>query len=232
MLISFSGYDGAGKTTQIQHLLGYYRKQGLKTASIYDIAPTIRYHSYKDLIEYHHYLKNYDVIHLRFRLNSDENNKLMKTLEYSEFNVLYLAEATALQGFFDYYLLEKYVTRPLLDAGKIVISDRHYYDEVAFKSVYGCDYARMLKMYSEIPKPNLAFYLSVSPQIVFERNQTRPDGQTTIYKSFNLIKKLGHYFECLLEDTNLILINGQDSIYDIHSRICKLIKKPNNFSLL
>ena len=224
MLISISGYDGAGKTTQIQYLLDYYQKHKLKTASIYDVAPSIRYHSYKELINYYDYLKNYDVIHLRFRLNSDENSKLMNVLEYSDYNDLYLAEAVALQGFFDYYLLNKYVTKPLLDAGKIVISDRYYYDEVAFKSVYGCDYTRMLKMYDEIPEPNLALYLSVSPQTIFERNKTRPDGQTTIYKDINIIKKLGYYFERLLKDTCLLLINGNDSINHIHSMIYRHIK--------
>lgn len=224
MLISISGYDGAGKTTQIHHLLKYYENQELKVASIYDITPTIRYHSYNDLIEYYEYLKNYDVIHLRFRLNSDENSQLMNVLEYSDFSDLYLAEATALQGFYDYYLLEKYVTQPLLKAGKIIISDRHYYDEIAFKSVYGCDYTYMLKMYCEIPKPDLAFYLSVSPEIVYKRNQLRPDGKTTLYQNTHLIKKLGHYFNLLLKDTELIFIDGENSIEQIHSKICGYIK--------
>jgi len=226
MLISFSGYDGAGKTTQIKYLLEYYRKKGLQTASIYDITPTIRYHSLKDIIEYYHYLSDYDVIHLRFRLNSDENSKIMNTLEYSQFDNPYLAEAAALQGFYDYYLLEKYITVPLLAANKFIISDRHYYDEVAFKSVYGCDYARVLKMYNEINKPDFAFYLSVSEETVFKRNQTRPDGQTTLYKNINLIKELGCYFEKLTRDTNLLLIDGHNSILQIHLTVMKYI---NNY---
>ncbi len=219
MLVSISGYDGAGKTTQIQLLLNHYKKMGLKTASIYDLTPSIRYHSYQDLIKYYHYLANYDVIHLRFRLNSDENSQIMKNLEYSQFDNLYLAEAAALQGFYDYYLLEKYVTIPLLNSGKIIISDRHYYDEIAFKSVYGCSYTRMLKMYNEIHVPNYAFYLAVSASTAFKRNQTRPDGQTTLYKNILLIEELGFYFKRLLQDTNLVFINGHKPILDVHSTI-------------
>lgn len=227
MLISFSGYDGAGKTTQIHRLLNHYKNQGFKTASIYDIVPNIRYHSYEELIEYYQYFKKYDVIHLRFRLNSDENNRLMKILEYSAFDNIYLAEASALQGFYDYYLLEKYVTQPLLQGGKIILSDRHYYDEIAFKSVYGCNYNRMLKMYCEIPKPDLSFYLSVSPEMVYKRNQLRPDGKTTLYKNLDMTKKLEQYFHLLLKDTELILVNGENSIEQIHSEIFNYISSFN-----
>lgn len=223
MLISISGYDGAGKTTQIKLLLAHYKQMGFKTASIYDILPNIRYHTYQELINYYHYLVNFDVIHLRFRLNSDENNEIMKNLEYSDFDNVYLAEAAALQGFYDYYLLEKYVTIPLLDSGKTVISDRHYYDEIAFKSVYGCSYSRMLKMYSEIHVPDFAFYLAVSAETAFKRNQNRPDGKTTLYKNIHLIEKLGNYFSKILQDTNLTFIDGHNSIANIHSALLKHI---------
>lgn len=223
MLISISGYDGAGKTTQIKLLLNYYRQIGFKTASIYDIIPDIRYHSYQDLIRYYHYLVNFDVIHLRFRLNSDENSEIMKNLEYSDFNNPYLAEAAALQGFYDYYLLEKYVTIPLLNLGKIIISDRHYYDEIAFKSIYGCSYSRMLKMYEEIHVPDFAFYIAVSAETAFKRNQNRPDGKTTLYKNIHLLEKLGYYFNKELRDTNLIFIDGHNSISNIHSALLKQI---------
>lgn len=187
------------------------------------MAPTIRYHSYKELKEYYSYLVNYDVVHLRFRLNSDENNQIMTTLEYSEFNIPYLAQLAALQGFYDYYLLEKYITTPLLDSNKIVISDRHYYDEVAFKSVYGCNYSSMLKLYNEIPVPDIAFYLSVPLNTIFQRNLYRSDGQTTLYKDPRLIKKLIYYFEKLLHDTNLVLIDGQQSIQKIQDNIITLL---------
>ncbi len=44
MIISFSGLDGAGKTTQINHLLNFYQGTGLSTYSIYNILPEICYH--------------------------------------------------------------------------------------------------------------------------------------------------------------------------------------------
>lgn len=223
MLISFSGLDGAGKTTQIKLLLEYYKKQNLKTCSIYDINHTIRYHSYLNLIDYYNYLKNYDVVHLRFRLNSDENNTIMKSLEYSDFTNLHLAELAALQGFYDYYLLEKYVTLPLLRQNKIVISDRHYYDEIAFKTVYGCSFEKMCKLYSEIDVPTIAFYLKISADLAIRRNSVRPDGKTTIYKNISYVNQIISYFDAIKKITSLIEIDGQTNINDIHSNIMSYI---------
>lgn len=223
MLISFSGLDGAGKTTQINLLLKYYKTLGLKACSIYDVNPTIRFHSYLDLIDYYNYFQNYDVIHLRFRLNSDENNIVMKSLEFSDFSNQYLAELAALQGFYDYYLLEKYVTLPLLQQNKIIISDRHYYDEIAFKTVYGCNFERMFKLYSEIDIPNIAFYLKIPADLAMIRNLDRPDGKTTLYKNINYINQIISYFDVIKNKTNLIEINGQNNINQIHSNIVSYI---------
>ena len=37
MIISFSGPDGAGKTTQIKKLLSYFSKKGLSVGAVQDI---------------------------------------------------------------------------------------------------------------------------------------------------------------------------------------------------
>lgn len=145
MLISFSGLDGAGKTTQIKNLLHAFERTGLRTGSVYDLYEDIRYHSIQDLINLYKHLVKFDVIHLRFRLNSDENSSLMSELEYSNFQHPYLSRAAALQGYFDHVQLYRYVVLPLLEKGKTILSDRYYYDEIAFKCAYGCDYSVMKK---------------------------------------------------------------------------------------
>lgn len=223
MLISFSGLDGAGKTTQIKLLLKFFENRNLKTTSIYEINPTIRYHSYLDLKEYYNYFKDFDVIHLRFRLNSDENSTIMENLEYSDLGNLNLAKLAALQGFYDYYLLEKYVTLPLLKQNKIIISDRHYFDEIAFKTVYGCNFNKMCKLYSEIDKPNIAFYIKIPANIAIKRNLNRPDGKTTIYQNIDHVKQLIKYFDIIKAKTSLIEINGEIPLNIIHSEIINYV---------
>ncbi len=219
MLISFSGLDGAGKTTQIKMLLNSFNEMGYLTGSVYELYPDIRYHSIQDLKNLQIFLEKYDVIHLRFRLNSDENNKIMNTLEYSDFSTPYIAQTVALQGYFDHIRLYRYVVFPLLEKGKTIISDRHYYDEVAFKCAYGCSYSYMMNMYTDCYKPDIAFYIFVSPETVFCRNINRPDGKTTLYQDITHIIKLNDIFKQLLIDTELIKINGNHSCNDIHKNI-------------
>lgn len=219
MLISFSGLDGAGKTTQIELLLNTFRKAGLRTGSVYDIYSDIRYHSIADLTDLQEYLEKFDAVHLRFRLNSDENSLLMADLEYSDFQNLYLAKAVALQGYFDHAQLYRYVVFPLLEKGKTILSDRYYYDEIVFKCVYGCDYSVMRKMYMDCRKPDLAFYIAAHPQDIFRRNVDRPDGKTTLYRDISHILQLTKLFEQLTQDSELIRIDGTRSRNDVHKQI-------------
>lgn len=223
MVISFSGLDGAGKTTQIKMLLEACERLGYRIGSIYDIYPDIRYHSTQDLIELREHLEKYDVIHLRYRLNSDENSDLMAVLEFSDLQDKYLAKATALQGYFDHIQLYRYVVCPLLKQGKTILSDRHYYDEIAFKSVYGCDYLAMKKMYINCCRPDVAFYITADPQDIMDRNADRPDGQTTLYRDITHIVRLTQVFERLVQETELITINGRRSRASVHNDILDVL---------
>lgn len=224
MLISFSGLDGAGKTTQIELLLNSFRQAGFRTGSVYDIYPDIRYHSIDDLINLQKYLNEFDAIHLRYRLNSDENSLLMADLEYSDFQNLYLAKAAALQGYFDHVQLYRYVVFPLLEKGKIILSDRHYYDEIAFKCIYGCEYSTMRRMYIDCHKPDVAFYIATRPHDIFRRNVNRPDGKTTLYRDIAHIVQLTRVFDQLAQDSELIYINGMHPCEDVHEKILSVLK--------
>ena len=227
MLISFSGFDGSGKTTQIQLLLKYFKSHGNNCCSIYDINPTIRYHDISDLKNIYQYFQNYDVIHARFRLNSDANNKIMNILEYSNIPNVKLAKLAASQGYDDYTELYYYVIQPLLDANKIIISDRHYYDEIAFKTLYGCNYNDMIRLYSNVIQPSYAFYIEIDSHMAMQRNFCRPDGRTTLYRSINHIEKLKSIFDNLSSTTNLVTINGNRPVDVIHSDIIRILTPVN-----
>lgn len=224
MLISLSGLDGVGKTTQIKLLLIALQQAGLRTGSVYDIYPDIRYHSINDLIDLQKYLEEFDAVHLRFRLNSDENSLLMADLEYSDFQDPYLSKAAALQGYFDQIQLYRYVIYPLLKKRKIILSDRHYYDEIAFKCAYGCDYSTMCKMYIDCDKPDIAFYISAQSDNIFQRNLSRPDGKTTLYSDMSHILHLTKLFEQLAQDSELIYIDGTHQPSIIHKQILSVLR--------
>lgn len=228
MIISFSGLDGSGKTTQIKLLLKYFKEKNLSIDSIYNYTKDIRYHHSSELLFFYKQFASKNVIHTRFRLNSDENNNFMKIIEYSEFDNYYLAEATALQGYLDYRKMDDYVNSPLLNDDRILIYDRYFYDEIAFKSIFGCSFNRMQEMYDNCKIPTYAFYIKISPEIAYKRNKDRDDSATTIYSNISYIAKLSNYFDQIAKRYNMITINGELSIIEIHNEMLKIINQTND----
>lgn len=102
MIISFSGLDGAGKTTQIEMLLDSYRNLGARVGTVYSYMPDIRYHSIRELQELYNKLLPYDVIHIRFRMNSDRNSLIIQTLERNNPPQRIIVTLAAIQGYHDH----------------------------------------------------------------------------------------------------------------------------------
>ena len=219
MIISFSGLDGAGKTTQIKMLLKYYQKRGFKTGSIYDLFPDIRYHSTADLRYAYNLLQEYDVIHMRFRLNSDRNSIIMHKLEQSPSSKPISAIAAAMQGYQDYLLLYRNVLNPLLKKGKILLFDRYFYDELAFKHIYGCPYFVLNMLYANTHTADVPFYIRISPEVCQSRNLVRPEETAVIYQDIKRISNLTKSFDNIAAKKHLIVLNGTDNA----EKISKLI---------
>ena len=208
MIISFSGLDGAGKTTQINKLLNFYQKQGMKTASIYTLFPDLRYHTTDQLQSAYNYLKNFDVIHIRFRLNSDSNSIIMRKLESAPYMQPEIAYKAAIQGYNDHMELSHYILYDLIDANKTLLFDRYYYDELAFKQVYGCSSTALDQLYSNIISPDYAFYIYISPETCYMRNINRPDGEIPLYSNIQSIQMLQQIFNTIALKKNLITLDG------------------------
>lgn len=234
MLITLSGPDGSGKTTQAKKLLNAFNKVGLNAISITDIIKNFNYESGYDsyLNNLYNRLKKYDVIHTRFRLHSRENAMVMDELEVSPLGNFKLATLSAYTAYYDYIQFNKYVNEPLLKEGKIIICDKYAFDDIAFKSTYGCQYEWMKKIYYDITLPNIGFYFDVNPNTIMERNLYRPDGRIVFYESFRNTCRLQYYYERIIEDYNVIKINGnhlEDEVYN--ELLNKLKAKCDKLSL-
>lgn len=208
MIISFSGLDGAGKTTQIKMLLDTYRNQGARVGSIYSFMPDIRYHSVKELGELYESLLSFDVVHVRYRLNSDKNCVIMQKLESKLPPQRIVATVAAIRGRLDHIELSKYVLEPLINKNKTLIFDRYYYDELAFKYVYGCPDFVLNRIYQNERDTDLGFLLKVSSDECFKRNQHRPDSAVAMYQSRISIDSLVDRFDCIAERKNLVILDG------------------------
>lgn len=233
MIISFSGLDGAGKTTQIKRVLNAYKNQGAKVGSIYSFVPDIRYHNVNELCNLYENLLFFDVIHIRFRLNSDRNNMIMQKLESRLPKQRLVASAAAIQGCLDHKELTKFLLKPLLNKKKILIFDRYYYDELVFKSVYGAPKVILEMLYQNEKDADLGFILRITSDECVKRNRHRPDSKMSIYQSQSHIDSLINCFDCIAKRKGLITLDGalpeeritkkvMDHIYQFNNKSCQL----------
>lgn len=227
MIISFSGLDGAGKTTQIKMLLSYYQQRGYKTGSIYNLFPDIRYHSISDLRYAYDFLREYDVIHMRFRLNSDQNSVIMHKLEQSPSAKPITAIAAAIQGYQDHLSLYQNVLKPLLKGGKTILFDRYFYDELAFKQVYGCPRFILKMLYANVQVADIPFYIRISPQVCQARNRARPEETAAVYQNIKRISNLAETFDDIAAQKGMIVLNGTDNAEKVLEQIILSVDKPN-----
>ena len=228
MLITIFGPDGAGKTTQIKKLLQAYADVGLSTASIYDVMPNFDYSVGNNLTQYYEYFKKYDVIHTRFRLHSTESDLIMSILETIPYGTdIKLTALSAYVSYYSYIQWNKYVLEPLLADGKLLICDKYFYDDVATKSAFGCPYKWLKNLHYDTRKPELSLYIQVNGETLMQRNMHRADGRIVHYQSSSNISRLLYYYEQIVIDENLTIINGNHDINNIFTNILDELKKCN-----
>jgi dTMP kinase len=109
--------------------------------------------------------------------------------------------------------------KPLLQEGKIVISDRYVYSSLAYQGAAGLD----LKWIEEINKfaiqPDLAVYLDISAEVVFERLKR----EKSVMENLETQRKVREIYLKLVEDRRLILINGNRPSSEVEKDVLDLV---------
>lgn len=165
-VITFSGIDGAGKTTQIEHLSSSLQKQGFSVLRLtfWDhvaVWSTMRAgvgHRSADFSRAHQMTQ---------RSFAPKNNKHVRKW--------YLTAVRSGMYVLDVVRLRRLLASPEAKNSDVVIFDRYVYDQIA--NIYSHSfaarlYARVLLKHS--PTPDLAFILDASPTAAFARKPEYP----------------------------------------------------------
>ncbi|BAK54617.1 dTMP kinase [Sulfurisphaera tokodaii] len=130
---------------------------------------------------------------------------------------------------------ERYIL-PMLKSGFIVISDRYIYTAYARDSVRGVDIDWVKKLYSFAIKPDITFYIRVSPDIALERikkskRKIKPqEAGADIFPGLSpeegFLKYQGlitEVYDKLVKDENFIVIDGTKTPKEIQIQIRKFV---------
>ncbi len=120
---------------------------------------------------------------------------------------------------------------PLLNDGKIVVTDRYYFSSVAYQGARGLDWQYILEENEKIAIiPHLVIFLDLPVDVALDRIASeRTEGVNTFEKEESLRKVKDIYL--LLADRFPKLITKIDAtreIFEIQKEILKLIKQVQN----
>lgn len=208
-MISFSGIDGAGKSTQINHLLNYYKKQGKNCISYNELPNTEPLEKGLLLKDYYDMIKDYDVLVLRSCYRKQDHVNYLKYIKNESHNI---EDTYKLQKFFvrDTYEWFKEIILPLIKTNKIIIFDRFVYDELPYQMLFNKDVFMIEKLIEILPKPQ-SFYLRIDIETMKNRNADREDSKNKLFSSDAKIKEILENYDNVFKKYECILIDARSS---------------------
>lgn len=225
-IISISGVDGAGKTTQLQLLFERLKKYRFRCAmrqfGIYSYGE-IAARQLEELMEN-------DFVFTRLCVDWGQHYPLIRDFVYNP-DLQTREMAMAVNAVFTGGCLQVYASclQPLLERGIHIVCDRYWLDDIVFRGRW-IEEKLIRTLYQDVPRPDLPILLDVPADVLWERNQSRMDGRSPILKDFENIASLRNAFLDLAKRENMVVIDGhrssQDIAEDITKCVIRAISKP------
>jgi glycine hydroxymethyltransferase len=197
LFIAFEGLDGCGKSTQARKLAEYLFKEDKYNHVILTREP------FKD-------------VSIRDIIRSD-SNPLDNAERLAE---LFIADRKR-------HVNE--LIQPGLDSGCHVITDRYRLATIAYQSAQGLSIKEMIDKHEGLPVPDLTFIVDVSPETAIKRIAKEPTAKEHKFeKSVEFLDKIRkQMLESveLLEDENIVVINGEQGIEEIFEEIKTIVTR-------
>lgn len=231
MIISFTGCDGAGKTTHIDLLKKRICNScKLSGINLLDITNGVLvYENIRDIDLIYKQLEKYDVIVTRFYMKSKLCNEEQRKIRLGSDSVFNNSER--IRKVLDCVktdsdIWREHVISKLHERNKIIIVDRYYYDEVAYRSMYNLGLYEVEQYFCDAIKPDLSYALLASFDEIRQRNNNREDGSTPIFRDNEKLQLLLERIELVANMYSLekIYTDGKN-ISQTGDEICDIFLK-------
>ena len=115
---------------------------------------------------------------------------------------------------------------------KMILFDRYYHSAVAYRMAEGIDKEWVMTLNSVFRKPDIGFYIDISPEESVKRNT---DTKFNIVASVDHLSKVRNAYLSFIKEENLIYIDGMRDLDSIYNDVLNIIEtyrvNKNNKSL-
>lgn len=109
--------------------------------------------------------------------------------------------------------------KPALEEGKIVVSDRYLYSSLAYQGAVGLDLNWIREINRLVLVPDLAIYIDVPPETVFERIRRK----RTVMEDLQTQKKVREVYLGLVKAGTLVYVDGNRPAVEVSKDILSVV---------
>ncbi|MCD6371197.1 MAG: dTMP kinase [Candidatus Aenigmarchaeota archaeon] len=178
----------------------------------------------KKLVEY---LKQRDVDSLLLEYPDYQGpiGKLIKEILHGKYN--FNVQAFTLLFIAD-FIKDKEKVEKALNEGKIVIGNRYFTSTLVYETVLGFDRERMIGIAEALnmPKPNLAIYIDISPNTSVERKKKEKSELDKHESNLDFLEKVRNTYIYSVEKnvwTKWVKVDGEKSIEEVFKDVLSVL---------
>ncbi len=237
-IVSISGIDGSGKSTQLKKLKEYFESKGKKVITFHAVSFSLINHLLKKKKE-----SKEQKLKEEHNQNPDQTTifeQPAKAVTSGNFFTIWARKIILLIDVFRFKFLLKKLKKQRID---YLLTDRYFYDQII--NILYLSYKEKILNYIQtskdkkislklsflenmavkfIPKPDWKFFIDVSPEVALKRDREIEQGQEYLIIKRTLYKKF-------LKQWRIEIIDGDREVEEVFERIIRRVNNNSQFKI-